>query len=106
MSQEALAEKFEEEDQKPEQQENQEQQQKKPHLHVVPNKEQKISDKEASDFKKQLVLNQNKESREQILGDIQNRIASVGKTDRNRHEELSKQDPERIHLRQTYEALL
>lgn len=149
MPQEALAEKFEEEDQKPEQQEDQEQQQKKPHLQVVPNKEtkhlseedrksmdkgskglrevlaesdkikdqaedllglaqkeQKISDKEASDFKKQLVLNQNKESREQILGDIQNRIASVGKTDRNRHEELAKQDPERVHLRQTYEALL
>lgn len=69
-------------------------------------KEQKISDKEAKDLKQQLVLNQNRESREQILGDIQNRIASVGKTDRNRHEELAKQDPERVHLRQTYEALL
>jgi|GEM_PF-1911515 len=69
-------------------------------------REQKISDKEAKDLKQQLVLNQNKETREQILEDIQKRISSVGKTDRNRHEELAEKDPERVNLRKTYESLL
>jgi len=69
--------------------------------------ERKMTDKEAAELRKQLLLTQNKDAREQILESVQKRVAQVETSgDKDRFEELPEQDQDRLKLERNYVSLL
>ena len=68
-------------------------------------KENKLSKKQTDQYEQQLSQTENRESREEILSEIQKQISTIH-TDKDRSDPLEKDDPEREKLQKNYHSLL